>query len=129
VQNLTSVEDEKAVLDAIEDQEIDGAITVRVVPLKGIGEEQWAAQWKAAVESDGTVRELIDESLPLEGQKSKQYGVEAAVWETGEGLRIWAGRTNPYTVKQMRKGSGDFVQFVMRALKGANLLTQDQSLD
>jgi len=129
VQDLTSVEDEKIVLEAIEDQEIDGAITVRVVPLKKIGEEQWATQWNAATEADGDVRELIDASLPLSGEKSKQYGIEVAVWETGNGDRIWAARTNPYTVKQMRKGSGDFVQFVMNALKSAQLLTQDQFLD
>jgi hypothetical protein len=129
VKDLTSTDDEKVVLDAIEGQEIDGAITVRVVPLKGISEEQWAAQWKAATESDGSVRALVDESLPLEGRKAKHYGIEVAVWETANGDRIWAGRTNPYTVKQMRKGSGEFVQFVMQALKSVELLTQDHFVD
>jgi len=122
VADLTSVENIEALRRILEDREIDGAISVRAVPLKGLGEEAWGDAWRQAVEGDGNLRALVDETLPLKEQKSKRYGVEVALWQTASRERVWAARTNSYTRKEMREGAGEFVQFVMQALRLAGLL-------
>ena len=122
--DLTSIDEvqREQIIKAIEEQGIDGAISVRAVPLKGQGEEEWAQAWKQEVRSGGTVRQLIEESLPLTGEKSKKYGIEVALWDAKTGNRIWGGRTNPYTRDQMKNGAADFVQFVMYALEIEDLI-------
>lgn len=110
------------IIKSIEEQQIDGAISVRAVPLKGQSEEEWAEAWKQEVRGGGTLRELIDASLPVETNKSKKYGVEVALWDTKSGDLIWGGRTNSYTRDQMKKGAADFVQFVMFALEIEDLI-------
>jgi hypothetical protein len=122
--DLASIDESEReqIIKSIEEQEIDGAISVRVVPLKGLDEAQWAASWKQEVQSDETLRNLIEESLPLSGQKAGKYGVEVALWDAKSGNRIWGGRTNPYTREQMKKGAADFVQFVMYALEIEDLI-------
>lgn len=122
VSDLSVVEDEQEIVQAIQQQQIDGAISVRVVSLKGTDEAAWGMAWRQAVEADGDLRETIDESLPVSRQKSKQYGVEVALWDTSDWDRIWAGRTNPYTRKQLKKGGGAFVEDVIGELRGAKLL-------
>ena len=42
--------------------------------------------------------------------------------ETASRDRIWAARTDTYKRKELRNGAGEFVQFVMQALKIAELL-------
>ena len=122
--DLTSIDEvqREQIIKAIEERGIDGAISVRAVPLKGQGEEEWAQAWKQEVRSGGTVRQLIEESLPLTGEKSKKYGIEVALWDAKTGNRIWGGRTNPYTRDQMKNGAADFVQFVMYALEIEDLI-------
>jgi hypothetical protein len=122
VPSLGSVDNEKALLAILEDREVDGAITIRAVPLKKLSESEWAEQWRAAVASDQTIRELIDDTLPLEGAKAKHYGIEVVLWDVENRQRVWGARSTPYTVKKMRKGTGSFVQMVMRALEYAELL-------
>ena len=65
---------------------------------------------------------MIDESLPVSEDRASRYGVEAALWETEHWKRIWAGRTDPASRKQLRKRSGDFVQSVMDVLTNRALL-------
>jgi hypothetical protein len=122
--DLTSIDESQReqIIKAIEDEEIDGAITVRAVPLKGQSEEEWAQAWKQEVRSGGTVRQLIEDSLPLTVKKSSKYGIEVAFWDAKTGNRIWGGRTNPYTPDQMKNGAADFVQFVMYALEIEDLI-------
>ena len=124
VPDLASIDDSEReqIIKSIENQEIDGAISVRVVPLKGLSQTEWADAWKQEVRSDGTLRQLIEESLPLEGKKSSKYGIEVAFWDTKTGKLIWGGRTNPYTRDQMKKGAADLVQFVMYALELEDLI-------
>jgi len=121
---LTDIDESQReqIIKSIEEQQIDGAISVRAVPLKGLGEEEWAEAWKQEVRGGGTLRELIDASLPLQTKKSSKYGVEVALWDTKTGALIWGGRTNPYTRDQMKKGAADFVQFVMFALEIEDLI-------
>ena len=122
--DLAAIDDSERerILNAIEEQQIDGAISVRAVPLKGQSEAEWAEAWKKKVRGDETLRQLIEESLPLSTQKGGKYGVEVALWDAKSGNRIWGGRTNPYTREQMKNGAADFVQFVMYALEIEDLI-------
>lgn len=122
VRELGTVDNETALIAIIEDRKVDAAITVRAVPLKNLSEADWAAVWNSAVRSDQTVRDLVDETLPLAPVKSKQYGLEVSLWDVENRQRVWAARTTPYTVKQMRKGTGSFVEMVMRGLAYNDLL-------
>ena len=122
--DLVDIDDtERAkILQAIEDENIDGVISVRAVRLKDITEEQWIENWKAQVEGDGTFRDLINETLPLSEDKVKHYGVELTVWDVENRQRIWAGRTNVLRRKQLKKGVSEFVRGVMGALVTADLV-------
>jgi hypothetical protein len=124
VPNLVGIDDAERdkILAAIEEEKVDGVITVRSVRLKDLTEEEWIAAWKKQVESDGTIRELIEETLPLADEKAKRYGVELAVWDVETGVRFWAGRTNVLTRKQMTKGVPEFVRGVIGALVMADLV-------
>ena len=122
VRELGTADDEKALIAILDDREVDAAITVRVVPLKDLDEAEWAEQWNAAVNSDQTVRDLVEETLPLDQGKSKKYGLEVSLWDVENRQRVWAARTTPYTVKQMRKGTGSFVQMVMHGMEYNELL-------
>ena len=123
VPDLMAEEDEESIVREIRAQGIDGAITVRAVPLiKPLTEEQWIAGWVEAADAEGDLRELIDESLPVARDGAKKYGVEAALWETTDWKRIWAGRTDAASRKTLRKRSGDFVQSVMDVLTNRALL-------
>jgi hypothetical protein len=124
VPDLTRVEDEDDIVERIHAERIDGAISVRAVPL---GKDDpsfadWVAAWRAANDEPGDLRRLIDDSLPVLDGKAKQYGIEVALWETGEWRRIWGGRSSSYTRKQLRKGAADLVQYVMHVLQTENLL-------
>jgi len=122
--DLTRIEDEDDIVERIRADGIDGAISVRAVSLgkNDPSYAEWVAAWRAANEQPGDLRELIDDSLPVAETGAKLYGIEIALWETGGWRRIWAGRSTGYKPKQLRKGAGDFVQYVMHVLKSENLL-------
>ena len=122
VPDLTNIENERQIIDSIEEQNVDGAISIRVVRLDELDEKAWGEAWKAAMGPEDKLRTLIEESLPVERKKARKYGVEVALWDTRARSRIWAARTNAYTRKQLKNGGGEFVQFVMGALKIAGLL-------
>ena len=110
------------VSEFVADESIDGAISVRVVPLKGRTEEEWADAWREFADGSSSLTDLVAESLPVTVTKSKTYGVEVTLWDADKRIHVWSARTNPYTLKEMRKGAGDFVQFVIDALKRDRLL-------
>ena len=112
----------EAIVQMIHDEGIDGVISVRVVPLKGIKEPEWGAAWSEAMQSEGDLRQLINDSLPVADAKGKKFGIEVALWETDGWTRIWGARTNPYTRGEMRSGSSEFVRFVMYELERDGLL-------
>jgi len=124
VPDLIGIDDAEAdkILAAIEELKVDGVITVRAVPLIDLTEEEWIAAWKEQVVSDATIRELIDDSLPLVDAKAKRYGVELAVWDVETGVRFWAGRTNVLKRKQLSKGVPEFVRGVIGTLVMADLV-------
>jgi hypothetical protein len=104
--DLTALPSREQMIEFIADEEVDAAISVRVVALGGRADDEWGESWRAEIRGAGTLRELIEESLPVDNAKSPRYGVEATLWDTESGLRIWAGRTDPYTRKQLNKGAG-----------------------
>ena len=120
--DLTALPSRDQIIQFIAGEGVDAAISIRVVALKGRADDEWGESWSAEIRGSGTLRELIEESLPVDEVKSSRYGVEAALWDTGSGQRIWAGRTDPYSRKQLGKGAGGFVQFVIDALKNDALL-------
>jgi hypothetical protein len=123
VPDLMTHEDDEAVVDEIRALEIDGAITVRLVPLvKPLTQETWVARWVDASEKDGDLRDLIDFSLPVADTQAGSFGVEVALWETETWDRVWAGRIDPASRKVLRKNSGTFVQSVMDVLTNRKLL-------
>jgi hypothetical protein len=105
VPSLVGIDDAERdkILRAVEEQHIDGAITVRAVPLVDMTEEQWIAGWTKQIEGPGTLRELIEETLPLSGERAGKYGVELTVWDVEDRKRVWAGRT--WAAATSRRGS------------------------
>jgi hypothetical protein len=122
VPDLQKIPDKAEVLQKIDELEIDGAISIRVVPLKDLGEKAWATGWRAGLDEESDLRRLIDESLPVADAKGSKFGVEVALWISGDDGRIWAARTSVYTKKELRKGGGEFVQLVMNALEYEELM-------
>ena len=122
VADLQQIENRNQILDRIMEQEIDGAISVRLVPLKRGGDDAWQRAWAEGREQDANLRMLIEETLPAEPTKASRFGLEIAVWETENGHRVWAGRTDGHKLKQLQKSAGDFIQYTLGALKDAGLL-------
>ena len=60
--------------------------------------------------------------MPFDDAKIKQFGLEAALWVTGDDKRVWAARTNTYKRKELKKEASNFVQMVMTALNYEDLL-------
>ena len=93
VPDLKAPGSREEVLQKIEAQKIDAALSFRVVPLEKSDEAAWDAAWMHEAEGTGTLRELIQRSLPVKATKSKLYGVEVTLWVTGTPARLWSGRT------------------------------------
>jgi len=122
VADLGRIEDRREVLDKIAELQVDSALTVRVVPLVDDERREWGAIWKESLTPEGTLRQLIETSLPESQTRTRYYGVEVMLWGGEPTRRIWAGRTEFHTMKQLKKGAGDLVQDVMGTLKLARLL-------
>ncbi len=122
VADLQKIESRDRILDKIMEQKIDGAISVRLVPLEKGGDEAWQRAWAESVHQDANLRTLIEETLPVEPTEAKRFGLELAVWETSNRYRVWAGRSNGYKIKELRKSAGDFIGYTVDALKDAGLL-------
>src|SRR5262245_29476731 len=71
VPDLLAPGSREEILSRIEAQKIDAAISFRVVPLGKRDEAAWDAEWKKEVEGAGTLRDLIQSTLPLKKTKSK----------------------------------------------------------
>jgi len=122
VPQLDRVEDAKAIVRALADQGVDGAITVRVVTLKDRTEEDWAKEWFEWVGSGSRIRGLIASTLPVPERDAKLYGVEVALWEGSDWSLVWAARSDVYKRKELEDAGGYFVQLTMAALREAKLL-------
>jgi hypothetical protein len=119
VPDLAHLGSREEILRRVDEQQIDGAVTFRLVPLEK-GEKAaaaWSEKWKAQIEGGGTLRALIEETLPFPKQKSKRYGVEVTLWGGPAPVRYWAGRSESHTVKELREGASGFVQDVIGILQ------------
>ena len=93
------------------------AISVRLVPLKNVKEDDWIATWRERRGASLTFRMLVEETLPITVKKAKKFGVEVDLWETTNRYRVWAGRSNGHSRKQLRNEVSNLVQIIMDELK------------
>ena len=96
VPQLDWVEARAAIIAALEEKGVDGAITVRLVPLDDLKEEGWAEEWRRQAGPDVRVRDLIEQTLPIPEKRAKRYGIEVAMWDSTDWQVIWAARTDTY---------------------------------
>ncbi len=122
VPQLDRVDDAKALVRALAEKGVDGAITVRVVELKDRTEEDWGKDWLNWVGSGPRIRGLIESTLPVPERDAKLYGVEVALWEGSDWSLVWAARSDVYKRKELEDAGGHFVQLTMVALRDAKLL-------
>lgn len=120
VADLQVIEDRDKVIDTLLQDEVDGVISIRLIPLDGRDEEEWSAAWRTQAGSEETLRELIRSTLPVKETNARRYGVEVALWSIEARSRVWAGRTEGYKLKHLKKRAGNFVENVMYTLKDAN---------
>lgn len=123
-EGLGEAPDKEKILIALTGSGIDAVLTVRPVPLgKDDPEETWVSAWKAAWEKPMTIRQLIDETLPLpEMKKVKRSGVEITVWDVTTRGRFWTGRTGVHSPRQILEAVPDLVQQTIDALMDAGAI-------
>ncbi len=117
VPDLTKPADRQAVLDALAREKVDGALTVRAVPLDGVGEKAWSDAWTAWADGPSTVRDLVERTVPVPKKKAKMFGVEIALWDAEASRPLWAARTRPVSIRDLKAGVSDLLRLTMEALK------------
>ena len=117
VPDLRAPVSREEILRRIEDLKIDAALSFRAVPLQKRDEATWEADWVRESEGAGTLRDLIQATLPLKATKSKLYGVEVTLWSLGTPPRLWSGRSGPHKLDELREGASLFIQDVIGALQ------------
>lgn len=117
VSDLADPGDRDRILDALAREKVDGAMTIRAVALDDLGEKAWSADWTSWVEAPSTVRDLIRKTVPVPKKKSKIYGIELALWDVETARPLWAARTRPISVNDLRLGVGDLLQLTIESLK------------
>ena len=117
--------DRDKVLEAIADKNVDGAITVRVVPLdKQHPADKWISNWLASLYKPVPPRELIRAALATNNPKAKKLGLEVSLWDTDgeEAVLVWAARSRVLKRKELEEGASRLVDMVMNKLWDADLL-------
>jgi hypothetical protein len=117
VPDLKAPGSREEILQKIEAQKIDSALSFRVVPLEKSDEAAWDEAWMRETEGPGTLRELIQRTLPIKKTKSKLYGVEATLWVNETPARLWSGRTGACKLDDLRKGASALIQDVIDTLR------------
>ncbi|MGD8375708.1 MAG: hypothetical protein PVF68_06170 [Acidobacteriota bacterium] len=120
VPNLDAPADREAILKEIREQGIDGAIAVRLIALKDRTEEAWAEEWRAALDeslSKVTLRQVIEETEPVNLKSAKLFGVEVGVWDADSLALVWVARTDAFKRKQLRDSGGAFAEVVLNVLE------------
>jgi hypothetical protein len=122
VPSLAELGDRDKLLAALENQGVDGVMTVRAVALDDLGEDAWVSGWKSWLAGESTVRQLIEQTLPLPPKRAKRYGIEFALWGGSPGRRLWAARTSTCTRNDLEAGVGDLLQLAIDGLKDGRWL-------
>jgi hypothetical protein len=120
VPSLTKMEDREKVLAALAKEGVDGVMTVRAVSLtldKG-EKDRWAQNWQTWIESEQTVRQLVEQTLPLPKKKSSNYGIEFTLWGSA-GQKLWAARTGITARSDLKSGVSDLLQLTIDAMRDA----------
>lgn len=117
VPDLTSPGDRDRILETLTRERVDAVLTVRATPIEKSDDASWIAAWERFVAEPGTVRELVQRTLPLPEKRAKRYGIEFSLWGTGPGKLHWAARTGTCTRKQLSEGVADLLQLALDALK------------
>ncbi len=117
VPDLTKPADRQSVLDALGREKVDGALTVRAVPLDGVGEKAWSEAWTAWADAPSTVRDLAERTIPVPKKKAMMYGVEIAVWDAEASRPLWAARTRPVSIRDLKAGVSELLRLTMESLK------------
>ena len=117
VPDLATPSDRAAILDALAQEGVDGAMTVRAVALDKLGEKPWGDAWTAWADSPSTVRELVRKTVPVPKKKAKSYGIELALWSVESAQPLWAARTGVIAVRDLHAGVGDLLQLTIDSLK------------
>ena len=118
VPSLIELADRQKILAALAKEGVDGVMTVHAVSLDKTEKDSWAQDWHAWVESDSTVRQLIEQTLPLPRKKSKRYGIEFTLWNSA-GHKLWVARTGSCARSDLKSGVADLLQLAIDALKDA----------
>lgn len=119
VPSLTDIGDREKILAALAKEGVDGVMTVRAVSLDKTEKDRWAQDWHAWLESDSTVRQLVEQSLPLPKKKSKHYGIEFTLWGSA-GHKVWAARTGSCARSDLKSGVAELLQLAIDAMKDAH---------
>jgi hypothetical protein len=122
VPQLDRIEDREALIRALQEKGIEGAITVRLVRLDDRSEEEWAEEWGRQPGSGIRILDLVEQTLPIPEQDAKRYGVEVALWEARDWKMVWAARSDSYKRKEIFDAAAPFVQRTMNALLDEGLL-------
>jgi hypothetical protein len=122
VPDLRQIEDREAMLRFVAAEGVDGAITVRAVPLeKKEDEPRWAAAWQEGPTKQPTIRTLIEQTVPVASKPAKHYGIEIVLWES-PARRVWSARTDVYSRKELQASVADLLQLVIYRLTDAGRL-------
>lgn len=120
VPSLTKMEDREKVLAALAKEGVDSVMTVRAasLTLDKAEKDRWAQDWNTWLESEQTVRQLVEKTLPLPKRKSSNYGIEFTLWNS-TGHKVWAARTGVCARSDLKSGVGDLLQLVIDAMRDA----------
>ena len=122
VPDLKAPVSREEILQRIEALKIDAVLSFRAVPLEKRDEASWGADWLRESEGTGTLRDLIQATLPLKATKSKLHGVEVTLWTLGTPPRLWSGRSGPHKMNELREGASFFIQDVIGALQYLHII-------
>jgi len=117
VEDLTRPESRDVILAALEREKVDAVLTVRAVPIDGVSEADWSKTWTAWLDAPATIRELVQQSVPVSAKAAKRYGVEISLWQLGSGKRTWSARTIVFERKKLRDAASDLMQETIALLR------------
>jgi hypothetical protein len=117
VPSFKAIGDREHILQVLAEEGVDGVLTVRAVPMDDVSEAQWAGAWKATLAKGLTVREFIEQNLPMNHDAVKRFGVEFALWDRRTPGAIWSARSGVYTRNQLRAGVSDLLALVINEMR------------